>query len=65
MVIELIVSILVVSVTTLALCAHDHWKKLQRHDKELKRIGKMLVVIVEEVKTESRERSRFDPCDQV
>jgi hypothetical protein len=57
MVLEIVVSILVVSFTSLGLSVYCNWKKLQRQEKELEKITKVVIMIVDELSVETRERS--------
>jgi hypothetical protein len=57
MVLEIVVSILVVSFTSLGLSVYCHWRKLQRQEKELEKITKVVIMIVDELSVETRERS--------
>ncbi len=65
MVIEIVVSILALSLTSLGLVVYCHWKKLQKQDRDLKNIGNMIVKIVKDFDTTTRERSVIEPLDQV
>lgn len=62
---ELVVSILAGSFTFLGLCVYCHWKKLQRQEKELDEISQIIVMIIDELNSETRERSGLHPYDQI
>jgi len=57
MVLEIVVSILVVSFTSLGLSVYCHWKKLQRQENELEKITKVVIMIADELSVETRQRS--------
>ena len=65
MVVEIVVSILAISFTSLGVSVYCHWKKLQRQEKKLDEISQIIVMIVDELNTETRERSGLHPYDQI
>ncbi len=54
----MIVSMLVVGFTCVAMSVYSHWKQLQKQDQEIREISELLVMIVNDIEIQTRDRSR-------
>ena len=62
---EIVISLLVISLSCLGLIVYCHWRKLQKQEKEIEEISNIMVMVVEELNAETRERSGILSTEEV